>query len=155
MSYRKIPPTPKRGMRTLAIMVTTGLVTAGLVTFALPAFLASLVGLLPTVVSVVTDRTPGHRASWCIAITNIAGVLPIIAKSLKGDNDMAAAIELLVDPINWLVMYVGAGMGWVLLWIGPVIAEVFVTQKEGSEARRLQEDQKKLIAEWGRKVLDA
>ncbi len=155
MSYRKIARTPKRGTRALAIMVTVGLVTALLVAFALPAFLVSLVGLLPTVVSVATDRTPGLRASWCVAITNIAGLLPIIAKSFKGDNDLAAAIELLVDPINWLVMYVGAGMGWVLLWIGPVIAEVFVTQKAASEARGLQESQGKLIAEWGRKVLDA
>ena len=52
-------------------------------------------------------------------------------------------------------MYVGAGMGWVLLWIGPVIAEVFVTQKAASEVRSLRENQRKLIAEWGRKVLDA
>ena len=118
-------------------MVAVGLVTAVWIAFALPAFLVSLVGLLPTVVSVVTDRTPGHRATWCVATTNIAGMLPIIAKSFKGDNDMAAAIELLVDPINWLVMYVGAGMGWVLLWIGPAIAEVFVTQKAASEARSL------------------
>ena len=155
MSYRKIPPTPKRGARALAIMVTVGLVTALLVVFALPAFLVSMVGLLPTAVSLFTDRTPGHRATWCVAITNIAGLLPIIAKSFKGDNDLAAAIELLVDPINWLVMYVGAAMGWVLLWIGPVIAEVFVTQKAASEARSLQESPGKLIAEWGRKVLDA
>jgi len=155
MSYRKIPPTPKRGARALAIMVTVGLVTALLVVFALPAFLVSMVGLLPTAVSLFTDRTPGHRATWCVAITNIAGLLPIIAKSFKGDNDLAATIELLVDPINWLVMYVGAAMGWVLLWIGPVIAEVFVTQKAASEARSLQESQGKLIAEWGRKVLDA
>ena len=139
----------------MVIMVAVGLVTAVWIAFALPAFLVSLVGLLPTVISVVTDRTPGHRATWCVATTNIAGMLPIIAKSFKGDNDMAAAIELLVDPINWLVMYVGAGMGWVLLWIGPAIAEVFVTQKAASEARSLQENQQKLIAEWGRKVLDA
>ena len=139
----------------MVIMVAVGLVTAVWIAFALPAFLVSLVGLLPTVVSVVTDRTPGHRATWCVATTNIAGMLPIIAKSFKGDNDMAAAIELLVDPINWLVMYVGAGMGWVLLWIGPAIAEVFVTQKAASEARSLQENQQKLIAEWGRKVLEA
>lgn len=155
MSDKRKAPASKHGTRTLVIMVTAGMVTAAWIAFALPAFLVSVVGLLPTVVSLATDRTPGLRASWCVAVTNIAGLLPIIAKSFMGDNDLAAATELLVDPINWLVMYVGAGMGWVLLWIGPVIAEVFVTQKEGSEARRLQEDQKKLIAEWGRKVLDA
>lgn len=155
MSYRKIPPTPKRGMRALAIIVTIGLVTAGLVVFALPAFLASLVGLLPTMATLVADRTPGYRASRCVGVTNIAGVLPIVAMSFNGDTSMDAAITLLVDPINWLVMYVGAGMGWVLLWIGPVIAEVFVTQKAASEVRSLRENQRKLIAEWGRKVLDA
>lgn len=155
-SENGIPRPEGGGARSLGMPILLVAASSGalLMVFALPAFVLSLVGLMPSLLALATDDTQDRNASRCVVSMNLAGVIPIAVLAASAGNDMAEAMKMLTNPYVWLIMYGAAASGWGLLWLGPILAEGVVNQLVERENKKLQTRQRDLVAEWGRGVLE-
>jgi hypothetical protein len=55
----------------------------------------------------------------------------------------------LMDPGQWLLMYGAAGVGWLILWISPWIAALFLKIIYQGIAVQLDGLQRHMEEEWG------
>ena len=122
---------------------------AALVVAAFPTFIVLAVGIIPTLVAYLIDRRANKNATRCMAAMNLAGVAPVLMMLWGRGHTMGAALSLLSDVYNWLLMY-GAAAGAVgLLWSMERAAATVLKASARQRLGSLQSRQKKLIAEWG------
>lgn len=115
-----------------------------------PATVIILVaGMLPSVVAYVVDAEPGRRSAHCMAVLNLAGVLPVLATLWDRGATRGAAADILVDPFMWLLMYGAAGVAVILLTMLPVMMEQLSNVAAEKEIVRLEKQMDELVEEWG------
>lgn len=117
--------------------------------FALPTVPILLLGMIPTGVAMVVDRTPGKTAAVCVAGLNFAGVAPFIAALWKGPNTLGHSIAIMTDIYSWLGMYGAAAAGWLLFLALPPVVASFLKIHVAQRVSTLRNTQAKLKAEWG------
>jgi hypothetical protein len=118
-------------------------------TVAFPSFIILACGLPPTAVSGLIDSRRARDTLICVLVTNLCGIAPALVRLWAGGNTLAIAMSLLTDPYVWLAMYGAAAVGWCLLWIVPIGAEVALTLVDNERIRQFRRYQNKLVAEWG------
>ena len=121
----------------------------GVVISALPTAMVLAVGLVPTIVALIVDITPGRYLTRCVVGLNIAGISPFMHKLWTGGNDMMTAVGIVTDSVAWLVIYGAAAMGWLLFMGFPGTVAVFQTLNAKRRIYMMQEKQKSLLEEWG------
>lgn len=136
----------------LVFLLFVGLLSA---LAAFPTFVILACGLTPAAVSGLINNRKGHSTFACVLATNLCGVAPAVVKLWSNGNTLDGAISLLTDPYVWLVMYGSAAIGWGLLWASAEIVEIALTLIDNDRIRKLQNYQRKLIAEWGPGVAGA
>ncbi|MGH7124016.1 MAG: hypothetical protein ACREFI_06555, partial [Stellaceae bacterium] len=93
--------------------VVIALVTILAVT-ALPLCILLMSGLVPTMVAAVVDRYRARYLTRAVGFMNLAGLTPLVVQLWTNGLTMDAVAAALSRPINWLMMYGAAGIGWVL-----------------------------------------
>lgn len=78
---------------------------------ALPTAIILGIGMLPTVVAYLVDRTPGRCTTMTVAGLNFTGVAPYLMKLWMTKSGIANAVAIVVDPFALVVMYGAAGAG--------------------------------------------
>lgn len=120
---------------------------------ALPTAIILMIGMVPTLVAFIIDRTPGRYLMKCVAGMNLAGVVPWLYHLWITGHDMIVAMDMASDPFVWFAIYGASGMGW-LLFLGLPGA---VAMSRVLNAKRriffLREGQKSLFNEWGECIL--
>jgi hypothetical protein len=117
----------------------------------LPTALVLVVGGLPSLVAFLVDRHRKHYLTRCVASMNLAGIVPYLLQ-IWAHHTTLAAVQMLTNPMVWLVMYGGAAVGWVIYLSAPSIAWVHVEFTGARRAKQLRARQKQLIDEWGNDV---
>ncbi|HTI87397.1 MAG TPA: hypothetical protein VL966_12405 [Alphaproteobacteria bacterium] len=117
----------------------------------LPTALILVVGGLPTLVAFIVDRHKKHLLTRCVGSLNLAGILPYLLK-IWTHHTTLAAVQMLTDPLVWLVMYGGAAVGWVIFLSAPSIAWLQVEITGSRRVKALRARQKQLLDEWGNEV---
>ena len=153
-SLAPIRPLRVEPVNVTPIMISASFLSVLMIVFALPAFIIFVAGMLPTVGAFLTDRSPARKVTQCIAATNFSGVLPVMVMAMVDDRGVLSAFELLQNVFMWALMIGAAAAGWAVLWIARTVAEVVFNLLVEQELKRLQDAQGKLLAAWGRKVLD-
>lgn len=150
--------TTDRGGTLTAKSTAIGLTVCGLIAlgvfFAPGELLIATFGMVPTMVAAFVDHSPRRMITQCVGTMNFAGVSTVMALAWTHGGSLGVAINLLVDPYSWLVMLVGAGVGWTLIWAGRVVAARVVAHLVDRQVGQLRDYQTKLVSDWGRKVLD-
>ena len=136
-----------RGKVTILIIF---LIPAGLLF--LPTTVVLLVGLVPSLVALIIDRDPEKYAAITVAPINFCGVLPLIFTLWQQGHEFRHAIGLLSDPVNWLIMFGAAAVGWVIFFCVPPAVAALLTHMNEAEIKRLTAHQEKLVEEWGPEV---
>ena len=117
---------------------------------ALPTFITLTVGLLPSMMAFMFDRTQGRTMARCIFGLNFSGVAPYILELWQqGEQTVGAATQQIFQPVALSIMDGAAGLGWLLfLAMPPIVANVLnlSAQRRVSELRKSQRD---LIKTWG------
>lgn len=121
----------------------------GILIAALPTATVFAVGLVPTVVALIVDVTPGRYLTRCVAGLNVAGMSPFVHNLWTQGNDMMTAVGIVTDAVAWLVIYGAAAMGWLLFLGFPGAVAVFQTLNAKRRIYLMQEKQKTLLEEWG------
>lgn len=113
----EIPPpdavttqTQARGMKLLWWVIIIG----GMMMWSLSSVMILIFGMLPNLVAFIVDRSPRNYSIYCVGGMNLSGVFPYLLDLWTGNDDFNAAIEILTDVFSLLVMYSGAGFGWML-----------------------------------------
>lgn len=143
---------PKRRSRAQVRMMVLSLTLLAMVMVALPTVVVLIVGLLPALTWYIVDMTPGRYAFRCIAGFNAAGVVPYLHKLWTGGNDMTVAIEIVADPLAWLVFLCTAALGWTMFQVIPAGVTLVMTLDAKRKINGLQDVQRDLEEEWGRSV---
>ncbi len=109
-----------------------------------------VLGLMPSMISFFIERRPGSSGSTCIALFNLAGLIPVVGKvwSVPGG---AAVVG---DIYSWFVIYMAAAVGAALAWVAPHFSIVYLQAFSGRRRAAIKARQKELFDEWGSSILD-
>lgn len=120
--------------------------------FVLPASVVALCGFIPTLVTAFTDKSRARSVTVAVGALNLTGVfyvvLPIFQKGLRLDH----AMQVLQDPLNWLMMWGGAGIGMALLSIIPPVVAQGLTAISEFKLQKLKANQVEIRKIWGEDV---
>jgi hypothetical protein len=125
-----------------------GLACGALLAFA-PA-MALLLGVLlaPAIASFAADMEKARGATRSVAIACAAGALaPAWHLWLAGDQ-LAAAINLLCDPLNLLLAWGGGACAWALCQVVPAVLQSLWAVRETLRAHKIEAEMKKIRDEW-------
>lgn len=132
-------------------VVLTGLCLA-LLTVGLPTALMLTIALPPTFCAFLAVHRQGYYVALSIGALNIAGIWPFLLKLWTTGHTVSNAMQIIIDPLAWLIIYGAAAAGWVLsLWF-PVLVSAYMSMFTAHRLKDLQRQQQKLVEEWGPEV---
>jgi hypothetical protein len=135
-----------------AAITLTVIAVSVLALTALPLCLMLLAGLLPTGVAAVVDRHRRRYLARTVGAMNLAGVAPGALTMWEAGINFTSLQQVIDSPMNWLIMYGAAGIGWVLFFCVPPIVAMVIEVRVDDTKRRLESRAKALVAEWGEEV---
>ena len=147
---KKAAPRRSRAGQIVTFFLLVGTVTIMLVS--LPMFIIIVAGLVPTGVAYFVDREPEKYAPIAVGAFNLVGILPFILDLWSGPATISTAIDLLVNPFTWLIMYGAASLGWVFFLGLPGVATIWLEASAEAQVNRLRKEQAKLIEDWGEDI---
>lgn len=140
----------RRGSPILLALMLVGLIFA-----ALPTATLLVVGMVPTLVALIVDVTPGRYLARCVAGMNFAGLTPFLHQLWSRGHTMSLALDIVTDVFAWFAIYGASAIGW-LLFLGLPGAVSMARMLNGKRRiYMLREKQKLLINEWGDSILPA
>lgn len=150
---KKAQPAPQPGsFRKGQLTLWFSVIFVGLVIWQLPTVMLMFFGLLPTIVSVIIDRSPKKHAAFCVGGINFCGVFPYMMEMWTGSNTIDAAMLILTDVFSLVIMYGAAAFGWMIYQSLPPIVATFLTVIAQSQVSSLRSTQRQLIEDWGEDV---
>lgn len=144
-----VAPAPKKKGKLKLIL---GLFLFGLVSpFIMPTLLLG-VGMIPTLVALVTDTDPRKSAASTVGFLNFAGVVPFIISLWEQGQTMDAALHILGQSSTWLIMLGGAAVGHLILYAVPPASSALTINRMETRLRTLKEGLEQLKTIWGSDV---
>jgi len=134
------------------LILGIGAVLVLLTAFSLPSLIVFTVGLLPTGVAFIVDRSDQKTGTFCVGGMNLCGVVPYVMKLWTGKHTTSAATEIISDVLSLLVMYAAAGFGWILFLAIPPVVATFLSVIAQSRVKALRASQQEIVNEWGPEV---
>lgn len=131
------------------------LVFAPLALLFIPYTLLLVCGMLPSIVAFIADREKQKLTALTVGSLNFAATMPLLVSLWAKGGDMESVSQILSNPINWLLMFCGAGAGWVLVLIVPQLITGVIILREKRRLIDIRRRQQELVDEWGQEVSDA
>lgn len=110
------------------------------------------VGMIPTLVAVIVDRTEGKMRSLTIGLMNFAGCVPFVIEVFKKGNSVETAITYIVEPRTIVVIYFAAAMGYLIDWAMTGLVSSLVLQKTKNRMKEIEKIKSELVGRWGIEV---
>jgi hypothetical protein len=111
-----------------------------------------LVGMLPTAIALLLDRSRQKDQARSVGYLNFAGCLPWMVDFWMSGGGFARVFEIVGDPIILSVMYTAAAAGWGLCFIvRPFVTAYLIVASEIKESQ-LAKRQGELVDLWGETV---
>ncbi len=121
--------------------------------FALPSFIIVGAGMVPTLLARALPAMPEQkRGALAIAMLNFAGVLPVLAMLWSRGHNLNNAMQLLGEPLPWMLMLGSAAIAVMLQSVLPNAAISVMEGAAEQRVRKLRAQQRELISEWGNAV---
>jgi hypothetical protein len=117
-------------------------------------FMFVIIGLLPSIVAYYMDITADRYTFKTIFACNLCGMLPYIGRMLHEGPSSALLQNLMGTAMNWVIIYGTAILGWLLVEICPMIAQVLIAGFSQAQITRIERLQKKIEREWGPEVTE-
>ncbi len=143
------PPPPGQGLR---IMIWGGLIVGAFMLVSLPTVMLVFFGLLPSIVAWIIDRSEQKYATACVFGLNFSGLFPFLMEIWFEDHSLDAAIRIMTDVFDLMLIYGAAGFGWMLYMALPPFITTFLSVMSEHRVTVLKENQAGIIEEWGENV---
>lgn len=122
------------------------------VPFILPTLILFVVGMVPTLVAIMTDNDRQKSSTIAVGAMNIAGIVPFaIDLWIKGQT-MGDLFQILRDSTTWLVMLGAAGIGQLIVFAVPQAVALLAFARDESRAKLLRRNLDSLKESWGPEV---
>ena len=136
------------------LILGVGAVLALLIAFSLPSLIVLMVGLLPTGVAFIIDRSDQRTGTFCVGGMNLCGVFPYVLELWTENHTTTAAKEIVSDVLSLLVMYAAAGFGWMIFLAIPPVIATFLSIIAQTRVKALRATQQEIVNTWGPEVAD-
>lgn len=146
---KKEKPAKKKGNLKNSLIMAFALIAA--IIF-LPTTVMLVVGMIPTIVAVLIDRSPKHTLGMTIGAMNFAGCVPFILQLWRTGHDFDTSFYMLSDPKTIIVMYASAGMAYALNWAMTGIVSAVMVQKAKFRVDAIEKTLLKIEDRWGNEV---
>lgn len=150
---KKLPNTakgmPKMRMKHKLLLIIISLVMMGLLR---TGFVFFVIGMLPAIVAYYMDVTKHRYMFKSMFAANLSGMMPYITKIIYVGPSSTLLQEIMGDLTSWITIYGSAMVGWLLVKLCPMIAQVVVAGAQQTQHMRYDWLQKKLESEWGDEV---
>jgi hypothetical protein len=137
-----------RGMWSLSLLI----VCLGMAFIIQSAFVFLVIGVLPSIVAYYTHAKHERQVFRIVLCCNLAGLIPYMAELLESGNNKALLQEYIADPRVWLVVYLSAGAGYLLVRCTRYVVQFVIEFTSATKIARLQGFQNRLLEEWGPEV---
>lgn len=118
----------------------------------LPTTVLFFFGMLPSVVARFVDRTKQKYQTITVAFMNFAAVFPYWYQLVQRSHTLDETLSILTTPINVVIMYAGAVMGYLIDWGLSGIVAAMMVQKGQNRLKYIKKVQQDLIKRWGDEV---
>jgi len=119
----------------------------------LPTVIVLSIGMLPTIVTRISDRSDHHFSTFCVGGLNLAGVYPYLITIWFENHTIRGAMDIMSDVFVLVVMYGSATFGWLLYQTIPPVIAAFLNVMAERRVAVLRANQTKIIDEWDEKVI--
>jgi len=143
------PVPPARGLRKVVWIL---LCLVALLVISLPTVLLLLFGMLPTIVAWVIDRSQQKYATFCVCGMNFSGVFPFLSDVWFKDHSTDAAVRILTNVFDLMVIYGAAAFGWMMFIAVPPVITQFISAMLQRRVQVLRAQQQTIVEEWGEGV---
>lgn len=107
------------------------------------------IGLLPTLVAFIIDKSPKKFSTFSVGAMNITGVFPSMLELWAGPNTITHAVQIFTNVFDLAVMYAAASFGWLLYIAIPPVVNALLAVVSQHRITLLRTRQRELIMEWG------
>ncbi len=136
------------GKAVLPIMLA---ISAAAVVVLQMGFIFLMFALLPSLIAYYVDRDAHLSTLKTVFACNLAACLPVIVPMVKAGMSMKSydVTAIMTNPLNWMIVYLGAAIGWCLIYLCRFIANFFITLGYEYKIVSLERLQRRLVEEWG------
>jgi hypothetical protein len=120
-------------------------------------FIFLIIAMLPSFVANFVDPDPQKPKFKVVLCCNVAATMPMMAPMFEASfhfqpYDMSS---LFSNPSLWFFIYGGAGIGWCLIFLCNQLAYYIVDARNDYIIHQIEEQQRRLIEEWGPQVKES
>jgi hypothetical protein len=115
-------------------------------------FVFFVIGMLPCIVAYYMDVTKHRYTFQSVFAANLAGMMPFITTLIFHGPSGTMLQEMMGNFSTWLIIYGAAFIGWLLVKVCPMAAQMMVLGMHQTQILHYDWLQKKLEGEWGDEV---
>jgi len=110
------------------------------------------VGMIPTGIALMMDRSQHKDQARAVGYLNFAGCLPWAVDFWMSGGNLTRVFEILGDPLILAVMYASAATGWALCFIIRPFVSTYLAIAADYREGQVRKHQDALVEEWGEEV---
>lgn len=122
---------------------------------ALPTTVLFFVGMMPTIVVRFSDRKKSRTRVLTVGFMNFAACFPFWFELMHKGHTFQNAMELIGNPMTIVVMYFGAGMGYLIEWCLAGFVGGLMIARGKKKLDDIVVMQDALVDRWGQEVSGA
>lgn len=111
------------------------------------------IGMLPTIIVRLVDRTPERTKVLTVGFMNFAGCFPYCYQVLQSKAYTAALADTLLDPLTIVIMYAAALVGYIIEWGVVGFVASLMVQKGRNRLVEIKKEHEALAKKWGQEVV--
>ena len=115
-------------------------------------FVFFIIGMLPCIVAYYMDVTKNRHMFKSVFAANFSGIMPYVTRIISMNPSSVLLQEIMGDASTWVIIYGSAFLGWLLVKMCPIVAQLMVAAVHQTQIMRYELLQKKLESEWGEEV---
>ena len=143
----------RRGDNKAATPIMMLVLVVILAAVAMPTFILLCVGLIPSIIAMMTDNTKGRYRTRCMFGLNFSGVAPYALDLWATNQSVDAAMTTVLDPTALMVIWGASGVGWIIFLAMPPVVATFLNMMAQRRVAELRDSQKKLLDAWGDQLI--
>lgn len=118
----------------------------------LPITAIVFVGMLPTVMARLTDRSKERTRALTVGFLNFAGCFPFLYQLVETGLKLENSLAILSDPMTIVIIYTSALIGYGVDWLVTTAVAGFMVQKGKNRLEAIRKAQDNLVRQWGNEV---
>ena len=120
----------------------------------LPSMILILFGMMPSIFAWIIDKSEKKYAMFSVLGMNLSGLLPYLMDIWFQDHTTEAAISILSNLFDLMVIYGAAIFGWILYVSLPPVIITFLIVISDRRIVLLESNQRKITKEWGEDIIN-